>query len=342
MLVAYISIRAHCLFGLCRHHVFSDIMPYVCTFASCPRPGHLYGSRSEWFEHELQTHRREWYCEACSLTFGNKKGIIKHMGDKHKGELPESEFSAVAEWSERVQSSKQACPLCPRNPYPTREHLEQFHSNEIVGSIDFSTTAERLLSEDIPSSPCFLFKAEIGYETMGDAHKEELPESKYPAIAEWSERVQSTKQVCCLCPDEPDITQEHIEQFHSNNINITGGIDFCTTAEWLLHQDTPSCPYCPIKVEIEYEMTQLRRHLGYHLQQMALFILPRPAEDELFIGKSEMAYRGDSESESRSEPNSNMDIVAEEPGMKTTYVDGVLKCICDPMIADVEFTTPQA
>ncbi|KAF8458483.1 hypothetical protein BGX38DRAFT_571039 [Terfezia claveryi] len=200
-----------------KHHVFSDIMPYVCTFASCLRPGHLYGSRAEWFEHELRTHRREWHCEACNLTFGCKDNIIKHMGDSHKEELPESEHSTVAEWSERAQSSKQACPLCPPNFYPTQEHLKRFHRNDMAGSIDLSTKAERLVN-----------------------------------------------------------------------------------------QDTPSCPYCPIK----YEMAQLRRHLGYHLQQMALFILPRPAEDELLTGEdeheSEMAYRGDFESGSQSELGSSI------------------------------------
>ncbi|RPB26488.1 hypothetical protein L211DRAFT_680078 [Terfezia boudieri ATCC MYA-4762] len=210
-----------------KHHVFSDIMPYVCTFTSCLRPEHLYGSRAEWFEHELRTHRREWHCEACNLTFGCKDNIIKHMGDSHKEEFPESEYLAVADWSERAQSSKQACPLCPPNFYPTREHLKQFHRNDIAGSVDISAKAEQLLN-----------------------------------------------------------------------------------------QDTPSCPYCPIK----YEMAQLRRHLGYHLQQMALFTLPRPAEDELFTGEdeheSEMAYRGDFESGSQSELSSNIGIMAEERDVK--------------------------
>ena len=204
-------------------------MPYVCTFTSCPRPGHLYGSRGEWFEHELQLHRREWHCEACNLTFCHKEDIIEHIGGLHKEEFPESEYSAVAEWSERAQSSKQGCPLCPPNLYPTQEHLKQFHKNDIniAGTIDFSTEAERLI---------------------------------------------------------------------------------------MINQDAPLCPYCPIK----YEMTQLRRHLGHHLQQLALFILPRPAEDKVFTGKdgeeSEVAYRGDSESDSQSEVSSNIEIVAEESG----------------------------
>ena len=304
----YPYIPAHCLFYPCRHHVFSDIMPYVCTFVSCPRPGHLYGSRGEWFEHELQAHRREWHCETCNLTFGHKKDIIKHMGDKHKEELPESEYSAVAEWSERVQSSKQACPHCPRNPYPTGEHLELFHSNDIAGGTNFSTTAEPLLNQHTPSP-------EIKYDIMGGTGLTEKVIAELPkgggAKWEWSESVQSSKQACPLCPLDFDPTQEHFEQFHNND--IAGSVDFSTAAEQLLKQDTSSCPYCPVKVEIEYEMTQLRRHLGYHLQQIALFTLPRRTVDESEDGQeSKIADRGDSDSGGQPEPSSK------ESGIKAT------------------------
>ena len=62
-----------------RHHVFEDIMPYVCTFEYCPSPDQLYGSCEEWFDHELQFHRQEWHCEPCASAFYKLRGKIAHF-----------------------------------------------------------------------------------------------------------------------------------------------------------------------------------------------------------------------------------------------------------------------
>jgi hypothetical protein len=43
-----------------RAHLMHDLRPYVCTYASCPDAGRLYGSRRQWLEHEGLVHRRMW------------------------------------------------------------------------------------------------------------------------------------------------------------------------------------------------------------------------------------------------------------------------------------------
>lgn len=176
---------------LIRHHLFSDLMPYACTFEDCLKPDHLYSSRQEWFDHETQLHRREWYCGACKEVIYQKELMIKHLSNTHSQEFRESEYASIADWCERVRRSKQCCPLCPQNVPPNEKHLQRYHRHDVSGAVGES-------------------------------------------------------------------------------------IDFAALAQAQLSVDPPTCPYCPVT----YEPIQLRRHLAIHLQQLALFTLPRFSKDD--------------------------------------------------------------
>ena len=166
-------------------------MPYVCVFKDCAKPNHLYASRREWFDHEIQVHRREWHCEACNQTFYTKDTMIEHIRATHGNDYPAAEYPAVADWSEREKTSKQFCMLCPDNVPPTLGHLQKFHRMDITATgsedIDLSAMSERLMTST----------------------------------------------------------------------------------------DPPVCPYCPVT----YDSLEMRRHLAHHLQQLALFTLPRFTKD---------------------------------------------------------------
>ncbi|CVK98860.1 uncharacterized protein FMAN_08398 [Fusarium mangiferae] len=43
-------------------HVFRDLQAYVCTFDNCETPDMLFETRQDWLRHELENHRREWHC----------------------------------------------------------------------------------------------------------------------------------------------------------------------------------------------------------------------------------------------------------------------------------------
>jgi len=94
-------------------HVFRDLRPYVCTFDSCTKPNHLFETRHEWYDHEVQNHRREWYCAECTVAFATTSNFTRHLKGIHPALLGgERDVSALVNGCERATSEPQQCPLC--------------------------------------------------------------------------------------------------------------------------------------------------------------------------------------------------------------------------------------
>ena len=116
-----------------RKHVFSDLQPYVCTFPDCPKEDELYGSQREWFDHEVQLHRREWYCDACLEPFPQKSLFQEHIRAKHSELVTEGNFEAVIGRCERAIVSGIGCPLCGIDlTFQTLEKHLGLHLQEIA------------------------------------------------------------------------------------------------------------------------------------------------------------------------------------------------------------------
>ncbi|KAI5803588.1 hypothetical protein DFH27DRAFT_556308 [Peziza echinospora] len=93
-----------------RKHVFEDLRPYVCTFEDCPTAITLYGSRGEWFDHELAFHRREWHCKDCDLVLPNQELMSKHLENRHGDVYSECLAPIILKRCERpIQKSQQCC-----------------------------------------------------------------------------------------------------------------------------------------------------------------------------------------------------------------------------------------
>ncbi|KAF5232125.1 hypothetical protein FANTH_13122 [Fusarium anthophilum] len=43
-------------------HVFRDLQAYVCTFDNCETADIFFETRQDWLRHEFENHRREWHC----------------------------------------------------------------------------------------------------------------------------------------------------------------------------------------------------------------------------------------------------------------------------------------
>ena len=97
-----------------KNHVFKDLQPYVCTFGECPTKHTMFATRHEWFNHELHSHRREWFCSLCNQTFKTKDACEHHMERRHLEGLMESQLSALVDMCERPVEviPAAACPLC--------------------------------------------------------------------------------------------------------------------------------------------------------------------------------------------------------------------------------------
>jgi hypothetical protein len=56
----------------------------VCTFEECKIPDRTYESRHEWFQHELQAHRKWWECiEGCNVVFRSLHAFHEHLTNEH-------------------------------------------------------------------------------------------------------------------------------------------------------------------------------------------------------------------------------------------------------------------
>lgn len=95
-----------------RKHVYSDLACYVCTQDHCSHP--LFESRDQWFNHELEEHRRQWVCGSCQSSFPSIDLFKDHMGTEHPGTFLDNQLAALATRSARPlhRICASACPLC--------------------------------------------------------------------------------------------------------------------------------------------------------------------------------------------------------------------------------------
>jgi hypothetical protein len=98
-----------------REHVFSDLQPYVCTFENCSATP--FSTRNEWFQHELDSHRRRWECILCDdprPTFSRKAKVKTHLREHHAGAvtLPQIDLITGACETPMTKFDASACPMC--------------------------------------------------------------------------------------------------------------------------------------------------------------------------------------------------------------------------------------
>ncbi|KAF1951152.1 hypothetical protein CC80DRAFT_425360, partial [Byssothecium circinans] len=114
-------------------HVYQDLRPYICTFEDCEIPDCSYEARHEWFQHELQAHRRQWECfEGCPGSFPTREGFSEHLQVSHPQLANSKSLDAIMQACERAQrmDTEVECVLCQQQlPSLTklRRHLGKHH-----------------------------------------------------------------------------------------------------------------------------------------------------------------------------------------------------------------------
>lgn len=94
-----------------RKHVLRDLRPFICTFEKCSQPDRLFRNEKEWYQHELQFHRREWVCRitACGIIFRDLHEFRLHLEADHSKVLDE----LVLDQCERETTlPADQCPFC--------------------------------------------------------------------------------------------------------------------------------------------------------------------------------------------------------------------------------------
>ena len=99
-------------------HMYKDMRAYVCTDSNCFTPARLFKHRDEWFEHELQKHRKVWRCkDHCGETFVSGTAFAQHLSGKLDIPITRIDEELIAELSSTAADESTAfqCTLCRRS-----------------------------------------------------------------------------------------------------------------------------------------------------------------------------------------------------------------------------------
>ena len=95
--------------------MFRDLQPYLCTFEECASADQLYSSRHEWFDHELEIHRRIWQCPSgCQEVYRSQDEFLNHLRRSHSAKYQEAQLLPLSTiWAKPIDKDNRAsCPLC--------------------------------------------------------------------------------------------------------------------------------------------------------------------------------------------------------------------------------------
>ena len=98
-------------------HVFSDLMPYICTFDGCQHKLRCFPSRSTWADHEFQEHRfdRYWACPECPARSCSTLDWEHHLNDVHNRKFSGPNLLSAKNTACRIsrkRAEEEQCLLC--------------------------------------------------------------------------------------------------------------------------------------------------------------------------------------------------------------------------------------
>ncbi|KAF7555003.1 hypothetical protein G7Z17_g2495 [Cylindrodendrum hubeiense] len=114
-----------------KRHVYQDLQPYVCTFKDCPVDP--FPTSHEWFEHEMDNHRRQWQCNQCHAKCDSPSALDDHFISHHSGTISAAQRPVLLKVCEKALTTfdKTVCPLCDDwNPLLTdKNNSDRFRSH---------------------------------------------------------------------------------------------------------------------------------------------------------------------------------------------------------------------
>ena len=117
--------------------MLSDLRPYLCTFEGCSTQ--MFESRHEWFQHELDKHRKEWHCCLCSneMPFSSAGHLKAHLYQDHS-EYSGQQASALLGLCEKPPENipVSACPFCAWDSNYSTDPPDFFDITSISSSKD--------------------------------------------------------------------------------------------------------------------------------------------------------------------------------------------------------------
>lgn len=189
---------------LFRKHVLTDLQPYACTFPDCGLHERIFESRDEWFNHELQIHRLEWFCNTESHeAFGEIPDFIAHMRDMHQISLDLSQSHMLRHAFQRPSRSLCGiCTLCGRYAQKLKTHLSHHLEQLSLFAIPQTDYMSDLDTEEIQS--------DIARQSVAASLSKFVPEdSDSSASSPIPEKVTNAQDVL---PRDENLTLSNVEE----------------------------------------------------------------------------------------------------------------------------------
>lgn len=100
-----------------RMHVFADLRPYICTFASCEKELTQFSTRAAWADHEFTEHRiiRSWSCPECPKQSDSEIEWLQHLETCHERTFlghKQQIAKKMAYTTQAKPAQDEECPLC--------------------------------------------------------------------------------------------------------------------------------------------------------------------------------------------------------------------------------------
>ncbi|KAF4634492.1 hypothetical protein G7Y89_g3617 [Cudoniella acicularis] len=127
-----------------KKHVLSDLRPYVCTFKPCDL--NMFDSQRQWFDHELQIHRKQWACQFCADNSPRTRPELEsHLTKVHDDKMKDGKYDVerckitridatccllCTEYAEKLQKSNQST-KCDVSLEQFQQHLG-FHMEQLA------------------------------------------------------------------------------------------------------------------------------------------------------------------------------------------------------------------
>ena len=136
-----------------KSHVYRHLRPYICTSNECKTPFKAYATRHEWFEHEAQIHRRQWFCHAWLLMFGDQVAFVKRQRTHRADTFADWQLPALNDLFSRPADRDvlDTCPLCSKPGQLIRRHLA-YHMRKL----SFHILPKGGMGDDPIQSMCLL------------------------------------------------------------------------------------------------------------------------------------------------------------------------------------------
>ncbi|KAH8685340.1 hypothetical protein BGZ61DRAFT_534488 [Ilyonectria robusta] len=112
-------------------HVFRDLGAYICTFEKCPMSSQMFESRTSWFNHEIDLHRKQWQCNTTGhLTYSDESAFRRHLAEQHNDWISGSHSQSIINSCEQRRIPK--CTECPFCRVP-RQTSDNTNSRDDIG-----------------------------------------------------------------------------------------------------------------------------------------------------------------------------------------------------------------